>query len=568
MPLRQFLFLGLTAITWLSSCLSFAVATFAADNPVKLAGTGRFDLLADEAVGELRDGSVLAGSANIERMNWVPAKEQPRGYVVSGAISHRGWREWRVQFTPTKSGKVTLSLLGAWEEASPGLIYRQEVLWDDFEVTGATISNGSFEDQEESGVPLGWQTTGGRSQVASKEMPSVTGQRIARTWHNQRLSTTLMVTAEKPVSVRCFVRAAIPTGFVEMKRIVNRDSPAHHAAKQFRKGTNFGNYLEAPKGQDWGATYAAADFERVQTEGFDHVRLPIAWQHYGSGSDFRLDQEIFAKVDPLVAEAVRLKLGIILNLHHFDRYTSNPVDEHENFFKLWKQISEHYADQPDLVAFELLNEPKDAATTEVLNPVFAEAIKLIRKTNPRRTIFVATGKWNSVFELPSLRLPDDDDNLIVTVHCYEPHLFSHQGADFGGPDVKVTGIRFPGPPTKPLTIDPSLKVSSSVVDWVQRYNTRPTEKNPSSPAAFQRHITEAAEWSAYYGRPIHFGEFGCYIKADAESRAAYYRAFRQTLDEANLGWAVWDWKAGFRYWNDELEQPEPGMREALFPTKK
>ena len=27
---------------------------------------------------------------------------------------------------------------------------------------------------------------------------------------------------------------------------------------------------------------------------------------------------------------------------------------------------------------------------------------------------------------------------------------------------------------------------------------------------------------------------------------------------------IWDWKAGFRYWNEKANQPEPGMREALF----
>ncbi len=553
-------------VCFVAITLSQSGLSVAADNPVKLAAMGRFDLLADESVGELLDGVVTAGSAKIERMNWVAAKEQARGYVVSGAISHRGWREWRVQFTPANSGQVTLTLRGMWEEASKGVVFRQEVLWDSFTATGAKIANGSFENEEESGVAAGWQTSGGRTIVASAESPAVDGKHVARTWHDQGLSTTLSVTKGEPVRVACFVRAAVPAGFIEMTRIANRDTPAHRAAKYFRRGTNFGNYLEAPKGQDWGAKYSADDFDHVKKEGFDHVRLPIAWQHYASGADFRLSQEIFANVDSLVADAVQRKLGVIVNIHHFDAFTSKPADNRDNFLKLWRQIAEHYADQPDLVAFDLLNEPKDAATTDVLNPIFADAIKLIRQSNPRRTIFVATGKWNSVFELPSLRLPDDDENLIVTVHCYEPFYFTHQGATWSGPDTKVTGIHFPGPPDKPLVIDPAMKVNAWVADWIKRYNTLPTDKNPSSPSAFRTHVTEAAEWSAYYGRPIHFGEFGCYQKSDAESRAAYYREFRKALDEANLGWATWDWKAGFRYWDEKNNRPEPGMREALFPT--
>ena len=92
---------------------------------------------------------------------------------------------------------------------------------------------------------------------------------------------------------------------------------------------------------------------------------------------------------------------------------------------------------------ELLNEPKDAATTEVVNPIFAETIQQIRQIAPRRTIFVGPGRWNSVAELTKLRLPDDDQNLIVTVHNYDPFYFTHQGADWAGPDTKLTGILFP-----------------------------------------------------------------------------------------------------------------------------
>jgi len=36
------------------------------------------------------------------------------------------------------------------------------------------------------------------------------------------------------------------------------------------------------------------------------------------------------------------------------------------------------------------------------------------------------------------------------------------------------------------------------------------------------------------------------------------------LDELKLGWALWDWKAGFKYWDDAKNAPAPGMREALF----
>jgi endoglucanase len=169
--------------------------------------------------------------------------------------------------------------------------------------------------------------------------------------------------------------------------------------------------------------------------------------------------------------------------------------------------------------------------------------------------------------LVNFRLPADDDNIIVTLHCYDPMNFTHQGADWAGPDQKVVGIVFPGPPKVPLQLDPSLGLKPWVLNWIRRYNTLPSDSNPSSARAFVHKIQQAKAWSEEFGRPVHFGEFGAYTKADQESRAHFYAAFRQALGAADIGWAIWDWKSGFNYWDTKTQQPLPGMREALFPAR-
>jgi endoglucanase len=532
-----------------------------------MAAEARFDLMADAAAGELLDAQVLSGAGTMTRMSWLPEKERPRGYVALFPVTHYAWREFAAKFTPRGDGTVTLTLLGPWEQppgAAAGTIYRQELWWDAVRVTGSSLPNGSFEETGADG-PAGWQRNGGTVEEATTAVPAVEGKRIARTWHNATLSTSLPVTAGKPVTIRLHARAVVPADYKEMRRVTGRDTPAHLAAKKFRHGINFCNYLEAPRGEDWGASYTKEDFRHAKAEGFDHVRLPIAWQHYaGAGPDYTLTDEIFRKADALVDAAVKEGLNVIVDIHHFDQLSAKPSDHADKFYALWKQIAGHYAKYPDGVAFELLNEPKDAATAKVLNGLYAEALKVIRKTNPRRTVLVGPGHYNSVGELPALQLPEDDLNLIVTVHSYDPFYFTHQGAEWAGPDTKVTGIRFPGPPARPLQIDPGLKVNPWVRDWVQRYNTLPAERNPSRPGVVREVVLRAKEWSDYFGRPVHFGEFGCFEKADDASRANYYRAFREALDEADVGWAAWDWKSGFRYWDAKKERPIPGLHEALF----
>jgi endoglucanase len=341
------------------------------------------------------------------------------------------------------------------------------------------------------------------------------------------------------------------------------NTPAHRALQSFRRGVNFGNYLEAPRGQDWGMRYDERDLDNVKKEGFDHVRLPIGWHQYAEAApEFKLEPEIFAKVDFLVTNALARGLHMIINIHHFDDFTSDPAGNTNKFYALWGQIAEHYAAQPNQLAFELLNEPKDKATTEVLNPIYAHVVSVIRQSNPSRTIFLGPSKWNSLDEVPKLKLPDDQ-NLIVTVHSYEPFYFTHQGASWAGASTATMGLKYPGPPATPLQpAAKAVKANPSLAKWFENYNRLPTPENPCGPKAFIPRMEKVAAWAKEHNRPIHLGEFGAYEKADRESRARYYRDMRRAAEDRGFGWAIWDWKAGFKYWSGD--GPVSGMHDALF----
>jgi hypothetical protein len=99
----------------------------AADESVKMAAIARFDLSADRPGVALVDGHVALGRGTIRRMSWLPESARSRGYTVNFPVSFTRWRSLAVQFTPDRTGTITLTLLGPWEEVSKGVPYRQEV---------------------------------------------------------------------------------------------------------------------------------------------------------------------------------------------------------------------------------------------------------------------------------------------------------------------------------------------------------------------------------------------------------------------------------------------------------
>ena len=377
---------------------------------------------------------------------------------------------------------------------------------------------------------------------------------------------TLAILQITPASARADEATAFtPANPPPMKPIATHDTPAYRAAKLFLRGVNLGNYLEA---KGWSVSVSAGEFATMKREGFDHVRVPVAWHlSAGPAPDFTLSPEIFSRADFAVTNALNNKLAVILNLHHFYALDKDPAAATDQFLKMWRQIAAHYRTYPDQLAFELDNEPHENATTELMNPIYAKVIPEIRQTNPKRTLFVEPGGWGNVSELKNLVLPPDD-NVIVSVHCYEPFYFTHQGASWAGPDVRQTGIQFPGPPATPLEVDTKLGLKKHVVDWIVNYNTLPAGKNPSGPDLFTSGLKNARAWSDHYGRPVHFGEFGAIVKVDATSRANFYSAFRRAAESESLGWCIWDWSANFRYWDKKTNAPMPGMHEALFEKSK
>lgn len=196
--------------------------------------------------------------------------------------------------------------------------------------------------------------------------------------------------------------------------------------KALGRGVNFGNALEAPKEGQWGMTIKDEYFTKIKAAGFDSVRLPVKWSaHCGKTAPYHIEPAFFARVDHLLDQAEKHKLNVVLNIHHFDELDKTPDQAVPQFVALWTQIAERYENRPASLYFELTNEPHDKLTDKKWNEILPKGLAAVRATNPTRPVIVGPASWNAIWILPKLELPKDD-RLIVTVHMYNPHDFTHR----------------------------------------------------------------------------------------------------------------------------------------------
>jgi endoglucanase len=311
------------------------------------------------------------------------------------------------------------------------------------------------------------------------------------------------------------------------------ESPRLRASDQtFRRGVNVLGY--DPYWTDSGQRrFEWRHFTEIKRAGFDFVRLNLqSFKHMDAQN--RLDPKWLGKLDDVVRHAQAAGLGVILDEHDFDACSSDLAMCRVKLPAFWNQVAPRYADAPRNVAFELLNEPHAQLDAAAWNAFIPELLSIVRKTNPTRIVVVGPTSWNSLKELPTLKLPNDP-NLLVTFHYYEPFHFTHQGATWAGEEVKkLHGVK-----------------------W----------GSEADRAAVRADFDQVAAWSAANQRPILLGEFGAYDKSGTplDLRTAYIGAVRDEAARRGFGWAYWQFEGDFVVWDMAKQRWIEPIKKVLVP---
>lgn len=181
-----------------------------------------------------------------------------------------------------------------------------------------------------------------------------------------------------------------------------------------------------------------ADIDYIASTGANTIRLPFHYKLFTDEDYMGLTsaQDGFARVDSVVEWCRANGLYLILDMHDAPGgQTGDNIDDsygypwlmesersQQQFCDIWRQIADHYKDEPVILGYELINEPiahyfdnLDELNSK-LQPLQKRAVAAIREVDPHHIILIGAPQWNSNFQ--PLDDTDYDPQLMFTCHRY------------------------------------------------------------------------------------------------------------------------------------------------------
>lgn len=317
--------------------------------------------------------------------------------------------------------------------------------------------------------------------------------------------------------------------------------------KGYVKGVDFGGWLSQCSEyttEHYQTFITKEDFKTVADWGLDHIRVPVDYMVF-QNPDGSFIEEGFGYIQNAIDWCKEYGLKMILDLHKTNGFTFDKEYKGDGFFDdatlqsyfyaTWTEFAKRYGKYEDMLAFELLNEVTSPSLSDKWNAIIENVITKIREIAPTIKILVG-GYWNnSIDALKDLEAPFDE-NIVYNFHCYDPFLFTHQGAGWVGGMPRDLRMNYP------CEYDAYNKKAKEI-NMTDFLMYKPEGKTVADPDFFIAKWSNGIRVCNERNIPLYCGEYGVIDNANPEDALKWYKDITEAFKRENIGRASWSYKS-------------------------
>lgn len=319
--------------------------------------------------------------------------------------------------------------------------------------------------------------------------------------------------------------------------------------KGFHNGINLGGWISQFDRYDvhhFETFITKDDIKNIANMGYDHVRVPVDYNVL-EDDDGNTIESGFTYLKKCREWCEEYRLNMLIDLHECFGYSFDPLKKdmdrkkffyddnlQARFFNLWTKIAECFKDYQNQIAFEPLNEVVLEEVADAWNQIVAQYIKLMRNIVPEAYLVIGGVCYNNVLSVPLIKVPDTY-KIVYNFHCYEPMIFTHQGAYWVEDMPHDFRIGYP--------------------KTLAEYRSKSTELSKAlAGAVFKEGISEigikfftdifqpAIETAIKDDVPLYCGEYGVIDLAAKADKDRWLNDINTAFDQFNIGHALWNYK--------------------------
>jgi endoglucanase len=241
----------------------------------------------------------------------------------------------------------------------------------------------------------------------------------------------------------------------------------------------------------------------------------------------------------------------VLRSHHFNAVNEDGMKANtlfgdpaaqQHLADLWVELSHRYGQIPvSELAYEIMNEPV-ADDHEDWNKLVALVFAQIRAIEPDRVIVIGANRWQIPSNVPYLKFPEGDKNIIISFHTYSPMLLTHYKAEWTPLRIYEGPVNYPGAiitPEAVIELKADLRGAGAGDENADEF------AEVWGPERLLMVYAPAIKRAHELGLQLYCGEFGCMPTPPREARLAYYRDIVSVFEANGIAWANWEYKGDF-----------------------